>query len=122
VNNAGFGQFGAIEDIPTSQVHRQFDINLYGPHRLIRAVLPKMRENEAGTIINISSVAGQVSFPTGGVYAGLKAALEAMSDALRSEVAPYDIDVVIIEPGPVETAFPDRAARRSRVRKQLNES
>ncbi len=81
-----------------------------------------MRENEAGTIINISSVAGQVSFPTGGVYAGLKAALEAMSDALRSEVAPYDIDVVIIEPGPVETAFPDRAARRSRVRKQLNES
>ena len=111
VNNAGFGQFGAIEDIPTSQVHRQFDINLYGPHRLIRAVLPKMRENEAGTIINISSVAGQVSFPTGGVYAGSKAALEAMSDALRNEVAPYDIDVVIIEPGPVETAFPDRAAR-----------
>lgn len=111
VNNAGFGQFGAIEDIPTSQVHRQFDVNLYGPHRLIRAVLPKMRENEAGTIINISSVAGQVSFPTGGVYAGSKAALEAMSDALRNEVAPYDIDVVIIEPGPVETAFPDRAAR-----------
>ena len=111
VNNAGFGQFGAIEDIPTAQVHRQFDVNLYGPHRLIRAVLPKMRENEAGTIINISSVAGQVSFPTGGVYAGSKAALEAMSDALRNEVAPYDIDVVIIEPGPVETAFPDRAAR-----------
>ncbi|ERG90430.1 MAG: short-chain dehydrogenase [Haloquadratum walsbyi J07HQW1] len=111
VNNAGFGQFGAIEDIPTSQVHRQFDVNVYGPHRLMRAVLPQMRENESGTIINVSSVAGQISFPTGGVYAGSKAALEAMSDALRNEVAPYDIDVVIIEPGPVETAFADRAAR-----------
>jgi Short-chain dehydrogenases of various substrate specificities len=111
VNNAGFGQFGPIEDIPTSQVHRQFDVNVYGPHRLMRAVLPQMRESESGTIVNVSSVAGQISFPTGGVYAGSKAALEAMSDALRNEIAPYDIDVVIIEPGPVETEFADRAAR-----------
>ncbi|MFD1684253.1 SDR family oxidoreductase [Halobellus litoreus] len=111
VNNAGFGQMGPLEDVPTTQVHRQFDVNVYGPHRLIRAVLPHMRAQEAGTIVNLSSAAGRVSFPGGGVYAGSKFALEAMSDALRNEVDEYGIDVVVVEPGPVETNFSDRVER-----------
>ncbi len=109
VNNAGYGQLGPVEDVPTGKVHRQFDVNLYGPHRLLRAALPHMRAQEAGTIVNVSSAAGQVSFPGGGVYAGSKFAVEAMSDALRTEVAEYGIDVVLVEPGPVETSFTDRA-------------
>ncbi|MFB6090893.1 MAG: SDR family oxidoreductase [Halobellus sp.] len=111
VNNAGFGQMGPLEDVPTERVHRQFDVNVYGPHRLIRAVLPHMREQEEGTIVNVSSAAGRISFPGGGVYAGSKFALEAMSDALRNEVDEYGIDVAVIEPGPVETEFGDRAER-----------
>ena len=109
VNNAGYAQFGPVEDVPTGQVHRQFDVNLYGPHRLLRAALPHMRDQEAGTIVNVSSAAGRLSFPGGGVYAGSKFALEAMSDALRNEVDEYGVDVVLIEPGPVETSFTDRA-------------
>ncbi|SDX62720.1 SDR family oxidoreductase [Halobellus clavatus] len=111
VNNAGFGQMGPLEDVPTDKVHRQFDVNVYGPHRLIRAVLPHIREQEDGTIVNVSSAAGRISFPGGGVYAGSKFALEAMSDALRNEVDEYGIDVAVIEPGPVETNFSDRVDR-----------
>jgi NAD(P)-dependent dehydrogenase (short-subunit alcohol dehydrogenase family) len=110
VNNAGYGQFGPIEDVPVPSVERQFDVNVTGPHRLTRAVLPHMRSREDGTVVNVSSVAGRVAFPGGGVYCGSKAALEAMSDALRAEVGEYGIDVVVVEPGPVETNFADRAA------------
>jgi NAD(P)-dependent dehydrogenase (short-subunit alcohol dehydrogenase family) len=109
VNNAGYGQLGPVEDVPTEKVHRQFDVNLYGPHRLLRAALPHMRDQEEGTVVNVSSAAGRLSFPGGGIYAGSKFALEAMSDALRNEVDEYDIDVVLIEPGPVETSFTERA-------------
>ena len=109
VNNAGYGQFGPVEDVPTDQVHRQFDVNVYGPHRLTRAVLPHMREAEDGTVVNVSSVVGRVSFPGSGVYAGSKFALEAMTDALRAEVDEYDVDAVLVEPGPVETGFAERA-------------
>ena len=109
VNNAGYGQFGAIEDVPTARVHEQFDVNVYGPHRLIRAVLPAMRRERDGTIVNVSSVAGRVSIPGGGVYSGSKFALEAISDALRNEVADLGVDVVVVEPGPVKTSFSDRA-------------
>jgi len=110
VNNAGYGQAGAVEDVTTRRVNRQFDVNLYGPHRLMRAVLPHMREREEGTIINLSSVAGRVSTPGQGVYSASKFALEAMSDALRGEVDPYGIDVVLVEPGPVDTSFAKRLA------------
>jgi len=109
VNNAGYGQFGPVEDVPVERVRDQFEVNVYGPHRLTRAVLPHMRREREGTIINLSSVAGRVSFPTGGVYCGSKYALEAMSDALRAEVDEYGIDVVLIEPGPVKTGFSERA-------------
>ncbi|SFR37507.1 SDR family oxidoreductase [Halogeometricum limi] len=108
VNNAGYGQFGPLEDVPTEQVHRQFDVNVYGPHRLIRAVLPHMRDQGDGTIVNVSSVAGRIAFPGGGVYSGSKFALGAMTDALRNEVAEYGVDAVLVEPGPVATNFSDR--------------
>jgi NAD(P)-dependent dehydrogenase (short-subunit alcohol dehydrogenase family) len=110
VNNAGFGQFGPIEDVPTPAVERQFDVNVYGPHRLTRAVLPHMRRREDGTVVNVSSVAGRVAVPGGGVYAGSKAALEAMSDALRAEVSEFGVDVVVVEPGPVDSEFSERAS------------
>lgn len=109
VNNAGYAQTGPIEEIPPRRLHRQFDVNVYGPHRLLRAALPHMRAAEAGTIVNVSSVTGRLSTPGNGAYAASKFALEAMTDALRGEVAPFDIDVVLVEPGPVETEFEDRA-------------
>ena len=108
VNNAGYGQFGPIEDVSTEKVHEQFDVNVYGPHRLVKAVLPSMRRERDGTIVNVSSVAGRVTFPGGGVYSGSKFAVEAMSDALRNEVAEFGIDVVVVEPGPVKTNFSNR--------------
>ena len=115
VNNAGYGQYGAVEDIPADKLHRQFDVNVYGPHRLVRAVLPHMRDREDGTIINISSVAGRVVTPGGGVYSASKFALEAMSDALRTEADGFGVDVVVIKPSPVETEFSER------VHEELNE-
>jgi NAD(P)-dependent dehydrogenase (short-subunit alcohol dehydrogenase family) len=109
VNNAGYGQFGPVEDVPVVQAQQQYEVNVHGPHRLIRAVLPHMRERADGTIVNVSSVAGRVSFPGGGIYCGSKFALEAMSDALRAEVRSKGVDVVVVEPGPVSTNFTDRA-------------
>lgn len=108
VNNAGYGQLGPIEDVPVEKVKKQFEVNVFGPHRLVREVLPHMREQESGAIVNVSSVAGRVSMPGMGVYSGSKFAMEAMSDALRPEVASFGVDVVLVEPGPVETAFTDR--------------
>ncbi|WP_018257877.1 SDR family oxidoreductase [Halomicrobium katesii] len=109
VNNAGYGQYGPLEDVTTAQLHEQFDVNVYGPHRLTRAVLPHMRDREDGTIVNVSSVNGRIATPGAGAYAGSKFALEAMSDSLRAEVADFGVDVVLVEPGPVETNFADRA-------------
>ncbi len=110
VNNAGYATYAPVEDTHLRDVHRQFDVNVYGPHRLTRAVLPHMREQEDGTIVNLSSVNGRIAHPMSGVYSGSKFALEAMSDALRTEVAGGGIDVVLVEPGPVDTDFWDRAA------------
>ena len=111
VNNAGCAYLGPIEDVPVEKVHRQFDVNVYGPHRLARAVLPHMREAESGTIVNVSSFVGRLAIPTAGVYSGSKFALEAMSDALRAEVAPFGVDVVLVEPGTVDTRFDRRSER-----------
>jgi NAD(P)-dependent dehydrogenase (short-subunit alcohol dehydrogenase family) len=108
VNNAGYGQYGPLEDVPTDELHRQFDVNVYGPHRLTRAVLPHMRDREEGTIVNVSSVSGRIATPGSGAYSASKFALEAMSDTLRSEVDRFGVDVVLVEPGPVETGFRDR--------------
>ncbi|GAB3037774.1 SDR family oxidoreductase [Natronobiforma cellulositropha] len=109
VNNAGYGQVGPVEEIPTDQVEAQFQVNFFGQHRLLRAVLPVMREQGYGRLINVSSVYGRTVFPGQGIYAASKYAVEAMSDTLRAEVGAFDIDVVLIEPGPVETNFGERA-------------
>ncbi len=105
INNAGFGQMGPVEQISGEAVQRQFDVNVFGLLGLTRALLPTMRERGQGRIINISSVAGQISMPLSGVYNATKHAVEALSDALRVEVAPFGIRVVVVEPGPVKTDF-----------------
>ncbi|WP_049927466.1 SDR family oxidoreductase [Halopiger goleimassiliensis] len=108
VNNAGYAQMGPLEDVSTADLHRQFDVNVYGPHRLVRAALPHMRAQGEGRIVNLSSVIGRISVPGSGAYAGSKHALEAMSDSLRAETEEFGIDVVVVEPGPVDTNFADR--------------
>ena len=110
VNNAGYSQRGPIEDVPVDAVRDQFETNVYGPHRLIRAVLPAMRRREDGAIVNVSSAAGRLAAPGAGVYSGSKHALEGMTDALRNEVREYGITVTLIEPGPVDTAFAENAS------------
>jgi NAD(P)-dependent dehydrogenase (short-subunit alcohol dehydrogenase family) len=105
VNNAGYGQPGAIEDLTTEQLHHQFDVNLYGLIALTQAALPAMRAAGHGRIINVSSVVAHVALPFMGAYSATKHALDAASCALRREVWPWGIDVVIVEPGPIKTEF-----------------
>ena len=108
VNNAGYGQHGPLEDIEQDLFERQFDVNVFGPHRLVREVLPHMRAREDGTIVNVSSVAGRLAAPGMGAYSASKHAVEGYSDALRLEVEPFGVDVSVVQPGPVETSFRDR--------------
>lgn len=108
-NNTGYGQIGPVEEVPTERLREQMDVNFFGQHRLLRAVLPHMREQGAGTVINMASVYGRTVFPGQGAYASSKWAVEAMTDTLRVEVDDYGIDVVAVEPGPVETEFGERA-------------
>ncbi len=103
VNNAGYGSYGAIEDVPMEEARRQVEVNLFGLARMIQLVLPTMRKNKFGKIVNISSVGGKVAFPFGGWYHATKFAVEGFSDALRMEVAPFGIDVIVIEPGGIKT-------------------
>jgi short-subunit dehydrogenase len=105
VNNAGFGLYGAMEDIPMEDARYQFDVNLFGVARLTQLILPKMREKHAGTIINISSVGGKIYTPLGAWYHATKHALEGWSDCLRLELADFGINVVIVEPGLIKTEF-----------------
>jgi NAD(P)-dependent dehydrogenase (short-subunit alcohol dehydrogenase family) len=112
VNNAGYGQIGPVEELPTDRLIDQFQVNTFGPHRVTRAVLPSMRERGDGTIINISSIYGRTTMLGQGAYCGSKFALEALSDTLRGELANTGIDVVLVEPGPVETDFGNVALAR----------
>lgn len=105
VNNAGYGQMGPLELVPISACHRQFAVNLLGPLALTQAVIPHMRDRGGGRIINVSSIGGRLAFPIGGLYSASKFALEAVSDALRMELEPFNIQVSVIEPGPVSTDF-----------------
>ncbi len=109
VNNAGYALRGALEEVPLEQVQQMFDVNVFGVLRLIRVVVPHMRQQGAGRIINISSIAGKLSTPANGTYSATKFALEALSDALRLELAPFGIQVVVIEPGAIKTHFDDTA-------------
>jgi NAD(P)-dependent dehydrogenase (short-subunit alcohol dehydrogenase family) len=108
-NNAGYGQGGMIEDTPIDQVREVFETNVFGALETIRAVLPTMREQKSGVILNLSSVVGLVSYRGGGFYAATKHALEAMSESLAVEVAPWGIKVIAIEPGPFRTDFAGRS-------------
>lgn len=99
VNNAGFGSYGAIEDVALSDARYQLEVNVFGAMRLAQLVLPKMRENHYGKIINVSSVGGKITSPLGGWYHASKFALEALSDAMRLEVQSFGVNVVVIQPG-----------------------
>ena len=99
INSAGLGSYGALEDVPLSEAKNQMEINLFSVARLIQLVLPNMRKNKYGKIVNISSVGGKVGLPMGVWYHASKFAIEGMSDCLRNEVRQFGIDVIVIEPG-----------------------
>ncbi len=105
VNNAGYGQYGPMEEITLDDMRRQFETNVFGGLRLSQLVLPGMRRAGNGRIVNVSSVAGRVSVMGGGAYHAAKYALEAIADALRPEVEPFGVDVVNVLPGPIATQF-----------------
>ena len=114
VNNAGYSCFAAVEEISDEQLQQMFDVNVFGAMRLVRAVAPIMRRQKAGRIINISSITGRLVTPVNGTYAATKFGLEALSDALRLELEPFGIQVVLVEPGSIHTGFADRAAALNR--------
>lgn len=107
VNNAGNGIAGSVEDISSSEAYFQFNANFFGMHRVCRQVIPVMRKQNNGLIINISSVAAKFAIPFQSMYSGSKAAVEAVSEAMRIEVAPFGIKVAVVEPGDIKTGFTD---------------
>jgi NADP-dependent 3-hydroxy acid dehydrogenase YdfG len=109
VNNAGYSQSGAIETIPMDSIRTQFETNVFGLIRMCQLVLPGMRRQRHGRIVNVSSMGGKLVFPGGGIYHGTKHAVEAVSDALRFEVRGFGVDVVVIEPGLIKTEFAQAA-------------
>ncbi len=110
VNNAGYGSYGAVEDVPLDEARRQFEVNVFGLGRLVQLVTPHMRSRRSGMIINVSSMGGRLTTPLGGWYHATKYAVEALSDALRMELAPFGIDVVVVEPGGIRTEWSGIAA------------
>jgi NAD(P)-dependent dehydrogenase (short-subunit alcohol dehydrogenase family) len=105
VNNAGYGSYGALEDVPMDEARRQFDVNLFGAARLIQLALPMMRAQKGGRIVNVSSIGGKSGEPFGSWYHATKYALEGLSDCLRIELKPFGIDVIVIEPGAIRTEW-----------------
>ncbi|MGN6166644.1 MAG: SDR family NAD(P)-dependent oxidoreductase [Solirubrobacteraceae bacterium] len=110
VNNAGYSQSGAVETVPLDAVRRQFETNVFGLIRMCQLVLPGMRAQHRGKIVNMGSMGGRVTFPGGGVYHASKYAIEAISDALRFEVRGFGVDVILVEPGLITTEFGRTAA------------
>jgi NAD(P)-dependent dehydrogenase (short-subunit alcohol dehydrogenase family) len=110
VNNAGYSQSGAVESVPVDDVRRQFETNVFGLLRLTQLVLPGMRAQRWGKVVNIGSMGGRLTFPGGGIYHATKYALEALSDALRFELRGFGIDVILVEPGLIVTRFGETAA------------
>jgi NAD(P)-dependent dehydrogenase (short-subunit alcohol dehydrogenase family) len=105
INNAGYGSYGSVEEVPIDEARRQFEVNLFGLGSITQKVLPQMREKKYGKIVNISSMAGKIYMPMGAWYHATKHALEGWSDSLRLEVAQFGIDVVIVEPGGIQTEW-----------------
>ena len=112
VNNAGYGSYGALEDVPISEGKYQFEVNVFGLVRMTQLVLPHMRANHFGKIINITSIGGKMYEPMGSWYHGTKFAVEGMSDCLRMEVNDFGVDVVVIEPGGIRTEWPEIAREK----------
>jgi len=109
VNNAGYGLIGAVEEATDAQFRHQFETNVFGAVDVMKAVLPQMREQKAGHILNVSSVGGFIAFPSSGYYTASKFALEAFSEAVAAEVAHHGIKVTIVEPGAFRTDFNGRS-------------
>lgn len=105
VNNAGYGSYGAVEDVPIEEARRQFEVNVFGLARLVQLVTPHMRAQGSGRIINISSIGGKFYEPFGAWYHATKFAVEGFSDSLRMELRPFGIKVVLVEPGPIRTEW-----------------
>jgi NAD(P)-dependent dehydrogenase (short-subunit alcohol dehydrogenase family) len=112
INNAGYGMYGALEDVPIAEARRQFEVNVFGLARLTQLVLPQMRAKRDGYIVNISSMGGKIWEPLGSWYHASKFAVEGLSDSLRVEVAEFGIKVVIIEPGTIRSEWAEIAADR----------
>jgi NAD(P)-dependent dehydrogenase (short-subunit alcohol dehydrogenase family) len=105
VNNAGYGNYGSIEEIPLDVARRQFEVNLFGLGRITQLSIPYMRHLRSGKIINVSSIGGIGAYPYGGWYHATKFALEGLSSSLRQELSPFDVDVVILRPGAIDTGW-----------------
>ena len=105
INNAGYGSYGALEDVPLAEGRRQFEVNLFGLARLIQLSTPMMRAQKSGRIVNITSIGGKMHEPLGSWYHATKYAVEGLSDCLRMELAPFGIDVTIVEPGAIKTEW-----------------
>ncbi len=105
INNAGYGAYGPVEEVSIADARREFETNVFGLGRMCQLVLPGMRAARRGRIVNISSMGGRVTFPAGGWYHASKYAVEALSDALRVEVAGFGVQVVLVEPGLIRTEF-----------------
>lgn len=110
INNAGYGSFGAIEDVSIEEARKQVEVNIFGLSRMTQLVLPSMRKNKFGKIVNISSMGGKMYTPFGGWYHATKFAVEGFSDCLRMELKPFGIDVIIVEPGGIKTDWGTIAA------------
>lgn len=114
VNNAGIGYFAAVEESEEVEVRKMFEINLFGLGRMIKAVLPGMRTRRSGVIVNFSSLAGRISFPSLGYYSATKFAVEGLSEALRQETAPLGVKVMVVEPSGFRTDWAGRSADESK--------
>lgn len=110
VNNAGYGSYGSVEEVPLEEGRKQFDVNLFGAIALTQLVIPIMRKQKAGRIVNVTSVGGKIYTPFGSWYHGTKFALEGMSDVMRAELKPFGIGVIVIEPGVIKTEWGGIAA------------
>ena len=121
VNNAGYGSYGALEDVPLAEARRQFEVNVFALVRMCQLVLPAMRAQHGGTIVNVSSMAGRGWTPFGGWYHATKHAVEVLSDVLRVEVEPFGVKVVVIQPGRIESEWSATAARTLRKSSRASE-
>ncbi|GAA5029810.1 oxidoreductase [Terrabacter aeriphilus] len=118
VNNAGYGSYGPVEHVPIDEARRQFEVNVFGLARLTQLVTPHLRTRRRGRIVNISSIGGKIYEPLGAWYHATKFAVEGFSDSLRIELAPFGIDVVIVEPGPILSEW-NTIARESLVERSV---